>query len=104
MFADSLTPSGSRLILIRVPGVACYALTPGYCLSHLRREDPPANTAGTNLNQLGVRRETEPSLTVGLVPRSLLTVRLRFLAFAFSAFATTLPIRLGRNFLLALLF
>src|SRR5260370_14133266 len=37
-FADSLTHSGSRLILVRVPGVSSCALTPAYYLSPLCRE------------------------------------------------------------------
>ena len=40
MFVDSLTPSGSRLILIPGSGGgARNALTPGYCLSRLWREE-----------------------------------------------------------------
>ena len=40
MNTQSLSPASraGKNLIFRVPGVACFALTPGYCLSRLRRE------------------------------------------------------------------
>jgi hypothetical protein len=42
-----------RQILMTVPGVACFALTPGYCVSRLRREEV-GRVSGTRHNAWGV--------------------------------------------------